>query len=279
MNWRLLVLGGTGLAAAGAGAYLLKRKLDEETPDVEPEGSDDYEAPVPQPENTGGDMPDANPPPLGDSRWGKVPKDFQTLVTRTQLAARIPYLWVFGSICANRESSFVLTAHNQDEEEVDGSRRGIENGLKRGNPKPKFAEQAKAFGSGGLFGALASSFVWVGLDEGHMPFLLRKPETVFQAGASCVFLAHYFWRVTSPRYANGRKLNMFDVRVGWASPTLLKNKPFSPDAEQVRKRMREDIAKLGWDEEWVASLPVVRKPYTGIKAVATSFDYSPGQED
>lgn len=280
MNWRILILGGSGVAALGAGAFLLNQKLKEATPEPDDgtgdTGDGDSGTSAEQQET---DKSAGAAPPLGDPRWGPVPTDFQKLITRTQQAAGIPYLWAFASICAHRESGFVANAHNQDAKEVAGSTNGLEAGLKRGNPKPKFPEEIKAFGSGGLFGALASSFAWIGMDAAFMPFIRRKPSLVFEPEASAVFLAHYFYRITSPGYAKGRTLSMFDVRVGWASPTLLKDDPNGAKAEAVKVRMREDIKALGWDEQWVLSLPVIRSHYAGIKAVAGAFNYKPSQED
>lgn len=272
MNWRLLILGGAGVAAAGAGLLLLQQQQQ-----ASGDPPDDDDGPAPNPNQAEHNV--GIPPPIGDSRWGSVPSDLQKLLTRTQQVSKIPYLWVYGSICAHRESGFNTNAHNADAQEVDGSTKGIDAGLKRGNPSPKFADAIRTFGSGGLFGALASSFAWIGMDEGFMPFLKRKPTLVYEPEASAVFLAHYFWRITSPTYANGRKLTLFDVRVGWASPTMLKDTPNGTKANAVRDRMREDIAKLGWDEEWVTSLPVIRDQYAGIKAVATAYGYKPSQED
>ena len=276
MNYQILLLGGVGIVVAGASLVLLKQAQEANGfPGPDP---DDPDNPDNEPDAQPVDNASA-PPPIGDSKWGKVPADFQKLITRTQAVSKIPYLWVYGSICAHRESGFVPTAHNNDAAEVKGSTDGVEAGLARGNPKPKYPSEVKAFGSGGLFGALASSFAWIGLDVAYMPFLRRSPSVVFEPEASAIFLAHYFYRITDSKYANGRTLNMFDVRVGWASPSILKESPNGAKAEAVKGRMREDIQELGWDEKWVASLPVIRKPYSGIKAVAESFGYKPTQED
>lgn len=274
MNYQILLLGGAGIVAAGAGLVLLKQAQAGKGIPGNDNGEPDASEPDEQPDNLSG-----APPPIGDTKWGKVPGDFQKLITRTQKTAQIPYLWVYGSICANRESSYIPTAHNNDEGEVKASTAGVEAGLARSNPKPKYPSEVKSFGSGGLFGALASSFAWIGLDVAFMPFLRRSPSVVFEPEASAIFLAHYFYRITDPKYANGRTLNMFDVRVGWASPSILKESPNGPKAEAVKGRMREDIQALGWDEKWVASLPVIRKHYSGIKAVSDSFGYKPTQED
>jgi hypothetical protein len=72
---------------------------------------------------------------------------------------------------------------------------------------------------------------------------------------------------------------MFDVRVGWASPSILKNDPLGSYAQQVRGRMRESIQVIGWDEKWIESLPIVRGRYRGIQSVAPAMGYSPAQED
>jgi hypothetical protein len=208
-----------------------------------------------------------------------VPLEVQQLLIKVQAAADIPYLWVIGSIIAHGEARFKADSHNQDAKEVTGSRNGLKNGLKRGNPKPKFADEIETFGSGGYFGGLSPYFHWIGLDEGYMPFLKRRPELVFDPAASAVFMAHYFWRITLPSYAQGRTLNFFDVRVGWASPTVLKNDPFGKTAQDVRGRMRESIQVIGWDEKWVESLPIQRTRYRGINSVAPAMGFAPSQED
>lgn len=284
MNWRTIAWASAGVALVG-GAILYPRisAAGEKKPDEDDDSGEDAETEADTETNTDGDGDDAtsDPPPIGDSRWGKgVPTDFQKLVTRTQSIAQVPYLWVMLTIVAKGESDFVTTAHNDDESEIEkGSRPGIERGIGRGNPPPKFVEQIKGFGSGGLFGALASSFAWIGIDKSFMPFLKRKPELMFDPEASAVFAAHYFWRVTLPFYANGRKLSFFDVRTGWASPDALKNNPTGATAQKVRTNMLEDIQKLGMDPAWVESLPVERSKYPGIKVVAKHFGFDTSQED
>lgn len=276
-TWKHLAIGGGSLALAGGAIWWLRRKSDVEVIGGQSEPSASTSAGVtPQADNVGSA---GDPPPVSDQRWGSVPTDVQKLLIKLQSAANIPYLWVAGSIIAQGEASFVPTAHNISEKEVKGSRDGLKNGLARGNAKPKFAAEIEAFGSGGLFGALAPYFAWVGLDEGYMPFLMRRPTLMFEPAASAVFMAHYFWRITAPMYAKNRALTLFDVRIGWASPSVLKNDPFGSVAQQVRGRMRESIKVIGWDEKWVESLPIVRDRYRGIQAVAPAMGYSPAQED
>lgn len=277
-SWKHLAIGGGSMAVAAGAAYLLFRKRSDvdvvSTPETEEEAGTpaDKEAA----DKLGGE---GNPPPISDNKWANVPVAVQRLLTDIQAAADLPYLWVMGSIIAQREASFIPTAHNTSQKEVDGSRDGLKNGLSRGNPRPKFAAEIEKFGSGGYFGALSPYFAWIGLDAGFMPFLNRRPELVFDAKASGVFLAHYYYRITSPNYVKNRTMDMFDVRVGWASPSLLKNDPFGTYAQGVRKRMRESIAAIGWDEEWIKSLPVVRARYKGIQAVSAKFGFDPKQAD
>lgn len=280
MNWRTIAWASAGVALVG-GAFLYPRisSAGAKKPDEKDEDTDTTDT-----DTTDTDSDDASssdPPPIGDSRWGKgVPTDFQKLVSRTQSITQIPYFWAMLTIVGHRESGFLATAHNDSPNEIEkGSRPGIERGLGRGNPAPKFVNEIKEFGSGGLFGALASSFAWIGIDKSYMPFLKRRPELMFEPEASAVFAAHYFWRVTSPGYANGRKLTFFDVRTGWASPDALKNNPTGATAQKVRKDMLEDIQDLGWDPAWVESLPVARSKYPGIKVVAKHFGYDTSQED
>ena len=71
---------------------------------------------------------------------------------------------------------------------------------------------------------------WIGLDEGYIPFLRRRPSLVFEPAASAVFMAHYFWRITNPSYAKGRTMNFFDVRV----------------ADQFPKRVQRAVGLHRW---------------------------------
>lgn len=282
MNWRTFAWAGAGVALVGS-YYLYPRvaRAGESAGDDSGDGEDTDKPEEDEDEETNGTGENTgDPPPVGDARWGQgVPADFQKLVTRTQSIVKVPFLWAMLTIVAKRESGFSPTAHNDSEGERLGSKFGIERGEKRGNPSPKFAAEIANFGSGGLFGALASSFAWIGLDKSFMPFLKRKPEVMFEADASAVFASHYFWRVTSPGYANGRKLTFFDVRTGWASPDALKNSPTGKTAQKVRADMTDDIKKLGWDPAWVESLPVDRSGYPGIATIAKHFGYLPTQED
>lgn len=295
VTWKHYAIGGASATVSALGAFLWWRKR---SADVDVLGGSGGQGNNPgsgvqgqgqgQGQSSGETSPNTesnnvgsagNPPPLSSSQWGAVPIDLQKTLTEVQAAAGIPYLWVYGSICAQGESAFQANAHNLSKKETKASSDGLANGLKRGNPSPKYADAIRDFGSGGLFGALSPYFHWIGLDEGYMPFLRRKPELVFQPKASAVFMAHYFWRVSAPMYAKGRRLNLFDIRVGWASPSILKNDPFGTTAQEVRGRMRESIQVIGWDEKWVESLPVARDAYKGIQAVAPAMGFSPAQED
>lgn len=275
-NWKpWAIVGGSAAIAAGAGIYLVRSSLAATpSPNGTPEGGTAGSGSPGGNVGAGGD-----PPPLNSEKWGNVPVQIQKLLTDVQAAANFPFLWVIGSIVAQGEAGFNPNAHNNDAKERDGSADGLAAGLKRGNPKPKFATAIGDFGSGGLFGALSPYFHWIGLDDGWMPFLNRKPEIVFNPQASGVFMAHYLYRITSPDYVKNRRMDFFDVRVGWASPSVLKNDPFGKTAQGTRQRMRDSIKAIGWTDEWVASLPIARDGYRGIKAVGTAFGFSPDQKD
>lgn len=182
------------------------------------------------------------------SNWGETPTDLRPLFMLMEEVARIKgSSRVFAAI-GTRESQFVTTAHNgnaaAEQDERDSSRRAYDNNKGR-NPPLKYGEQAAEFGSGGLFGLLAPYFLWTGVPEvgAKAPLLQSPPESVFQpriaAFAACVYMQRLL--------ANYRIDDHADIKVGWASPSLLKTGRGSEQYNDVRARFLEDATNLGID--------------------------------
>ena len=207
-----------------------------------------------------------------------MPADWRMKIKQWSDASKIPYFWAFQAVVMRREAGFNPAAQNKDANEVKASQDALANGLKRGNPSPKYGQELAAFGSGGLFGALGPYFGWIGLDENYMPFLRRKAATILNADAAAVFGCHYAWRILTYYRPKNRTMTWFDLRTGWASPSALKNSPDGTTAQAVRGRMVEDINALGL--QWLANAPVpVPTLYPGINVVGPMFGFSAGQED
>lgn len=221
-----------------------------------------------------GNLPPMFAPDLASPAWGNVPADWRPKIKAWSDALKMPHMWAFMAVVMRREAGFKANAQNTDKHEVTASQNAIANGLKRGNPPPKWAVELGQFGSGGLFGALAPYFAWIGLDEGYMPFLNRRANLIFNPDASAVFAGHYAWRVLS----NYKVRDWFDLRTGWASPSVLKNDPDGTTAKGVRSRMQQDIDALGL--QWLAQAPLPNpKLYPGINVTAPMFGFNPQQVD
>jgi hypothetical protein len=151
--------------------------------------------------------------------WGKTPTNLRPLFALMERLSGIDGAGRIFATIAKRESAFVATAHNDSEAERKASRRAYDN-MKDRNPALAYGMQAAEFGSGGLFGALAPYFLWTGVPEvgDAAPLLKARPRSCSShaslAFAACVYLqrlvAHY------------RLDDHLDIKVGWASPSLLK---------------------------------------------------------
>ena len=212
-------------------------------------------------------------PELASPAWGNVPAEWRAKIKTWGDASQIPYLWAFLAVVMNREAGFVANVQNMSAKETGASASAVAAGIKRGNPAPKYAEACGAFGSGGLFGALAPYFCWIGFDEGYMPFLNRKPTFMFTPDASAVFALHYAWRILS----NYSVRHWMDVRTGWASPSVLKKDRDGATAGAVRTRMFEDMTKLNL--LWLQNAPATAGNYPGINKIAPMFGFNTGQAD
>ncbi|MEZ4454329.1 MAG: hypothetical protein R3B09_33055 [Nannocystaceae bacterium] len=234
--------------------------------------------PSPTPSGDGDDL-DFGLPPLptaadvqGDltRNWGDTPVDLRALFMKIEEASRIAgSARVFATI-AFRESAFVTRAHNGDapkeQPERDASRRAYESN-KGHNPPLRYGEQAADFGSGGLFGLLAPYFLWTGVPEvgAKAPLLNAPPEIMFEPRAAAFGAAVYMQRILK----NYRVDDIYDVKAGWASPSLLGKGRGGPTYKAARARFLDDSRKLGIDLEDRGTIPAKLdvKAWPGVLAV------------
>jgi hypothetical protein len=179
-------------------------------------------------------------------------------------------------VVANREAGWSRTARNKTKVEVKASADGIDNGIKRGNPAPKFAASIRDAGSGGLFGALAPFVAWTGMDEGYMPYLDEDWPIIEDPIVSAVFAAKYYQRIVGggryPVFADPSKPSPEDnyrVRLGWASPSALKSSPNGTLFQNVKKRFDIDLAELGLKISDLS--PPNAEQWPGLKAVVAGL--------
>jgi len=247
-----LIVGAATLALGGAAVYAAhrwrQRQLTEgESAPLPASGPD----PAPTP------APGVNPaPPAGQSNgslWGTTTRGevYRPLFTKIEAVSGMP-LRLYLCVVANREGSWIRSARNKSKKEVGASRDGVDNGIKRGNPAPKFANTIREAGSGGLFGGLAPFVAWTGLDEDFMPYLDQDWVVIEDPIVAVIFAAKYYQRIVGggryPVHANPAQPSPEDnyrVRLGWASPRALKDDPGGTLFQDVKKRFDEDLAQLG----------------------------------
>ena len=242
-----------GVGYLGYSALKQQGKLPGGPTDAPPSGggepADGQTTPAPAEQ---GQTPSGNPgvvPPA--DFWGTTERGLQyrPLLAKLEEVTRMP-VRLFLSVVTNREADWQRKARNKSKVEVDASARAITNGVKRGNPKPKFADSLAQAGSGGLFGALAPYVAWTGMDEGYMPFLDMDWTAIEDPVVAAVCAAKYYQRVVANYptvFASGTPTSEdnFRVRLGWASPATLKDEPAGKLFAAVRGRMEEDLAELG----------------------------------
>ena len=242
-----------GVGYLGYSALKQQGKLPGGPTDAPPSGggepADGQTTPAPAEQ---GQTPSGNPgvvPPA--DFWGTTERGLQyrPLLAKLEEVTRMP-VRLFLSVVTNREADWQRKARNKSKVEVDASARAITNGVKRGNPKPKFADSLAQAGSGGLFGALAPYVAWTGMDEGYMPFLDMDWTASEDPVVAAVCAAKYYQRVVANYptvFASGTPTSEdnFRVRLGWASPATLKDDPAGKLFTAVRGRMEEDLAELG----------------------------------
>jgi hypothetical protein len=275
---RLWITVGSVLGVAGVGGVALLYSRRASAASLPP-------GPTPGPTPAPGPAPPANLPPLelaplpkasdvkGDliANWGSTPADLRPLFMYMEEASRIPgSARVFATI-AYGESRFVTTAQNGnasgEQDERDSSRAAYKNSKDR-NPPLKYGKAAADFGSGGLFGLLAPYFLWTGVPEvgSKAPLLGAPPEIVFQPRAAAFGACVYMQRLL----ANYRVDDVPDIKVGWASPSLLGKDSYGGKTYQsVRQHYLEKVAAVGIDLGDTTTIPkkLSAAAWPGVPAV------------
>ncbi len=222
-------------------------------------------APLPRASDVSGDL---------TTNWGDTPPDLRPLFMLMEEKSRIVgSAWIF-AVIAYRESRFITTAQNGnatgEQDERDSSRAAYKNNKDR-NPPLKYGEQAAEFGSGGLFGLLAPYFLWTGVPEvgKKAPLLNAPPELVFQPRAAAFGACVYMQRLL----ANYRVDDLADIKVGWASPTLLGKDRDSEQYHSVRTRFLADAKTLGIDLTDRKTIPekLSASAWPGVPAVFSAL--------
>lgn len=244
--WRLLsILGVVGVAG---GALLLGRRASaSSTTDATNEAEADDVEPIDLPP-----LPTAADVPVDmidlEKNWGETPPDLRPLFALMEQVSNIVGSARVFAVIAYRESRFVAAAHNgnaqNEQDERDDSKTAYDNNKER-NPPLRFGDQAAAFGSGGLFGALAPYFLWTGVPERgkKAPLLNAPPEIVFQPRAAAFGAVVYMQRILG----HYRVDDIADIKVGWANPGLLGKGRGSKTYNDVRTRFLADAKALGID--------------------------------
>jgi len=228
-------------------------------PDAPAKPSADPDAPTPKPGIEGWwtqvpSLPTADEVPGFDllSNWGKTPVKLRPLFALMEEVSKIRGSARIFALIAKRESDFVPTAHNHDERETDGSRRAYKNARDRNRPLA-YGEASGEFGSGGLFAALGPYFLWTGVQEmkGDAPLLNAPPEVVFVPRIAAFGAVVYLQRLLKYYQIDDHA----DIKVGWRSPDLLKNRRGTSTYKMVRTKFYADAAKLGLDLDDTSTIP------------------------
>ena len=251
-----LVVGAAALALGGGAVYAVHRWRQQQrtaldTPQAEP-GASTSDPGTPASEAPASEAPaseaTADPGAWGTTKRGEV---YRPLFTKIEAVTGMP-LRLYLCVVANREAGWSRTARNKTKGEVKASQDGIDNGIKRGNPAPKFATSLREAGSGGLFGALSPFVAWTGMDEDFMPYLNEDWAIIENPIVAAICAAKYYQRIVGggryPVFANPAQPSPEDnyrVRLGWASPKALKESPDGTLFQSVKKRFDEDLAQLG----------------------------------
>jgi len=190
------------------------------------------------------------------TNWGSTPVDLRPLFMHMEEVSRIEGSARVFSVIAYRESRYTTTAHNGNQggekDERDSSRAAYKNNKDR-NPPLRYGEQAAEFGSGGYFGLLAPYFLWTGVPEvgARAPLLNAPPEIVFQPRAAAFGAVVYMQRLLKAHRVD----DIPDIKVGWASPTLLGSGRGSSDYHDVRMRFANDAQTIGISLDDKATIP------------------------
>jgi len=259
-----------GATVGVGGALLLSRRANAASPAGAPAGNDTPPpvielAPLPRAGDVSGDL---------SRNWGETPFDLRPLFTLMEETSRIPGSGRIFSVIASRESHFVVNAQNGDaageQGERDASARAYANNKDR-NPPLRYGAQAAAFGSGGLFGALAPYFLWTGVPEvgAKAPLLSAPPELMFQPRAAAFAATVYLQRLLKAYRIDDHA----DIKAGWASPTLLTSARGGKDYQDVRARFLADAKTLGIDLTDTITIPpkLDASAWPGVPAVFASL--------
>lgn len=230
-------------------------------PSTTDKGGDVPPKPTPKPASEGGQwwtrvpsLPTADEVPGFDlaSNWGKTPEKMRPLFALMEKVSGIRGSARIFALISKREADFQPAAHNDDEIETNGSRRAYKNARDRNRPLA-YGEAAGEFGSGGLFGALAPYFLWTGVQEmkGQAPLLNAPPEVMFVPRIAAFGAVVYMQRLLKYYRIDDHA----DIKVGWASPSLLKGGRGGSTYNSVRTRFFADAAKLGLDLDDTSTIP------------------------
>jgi len=284
-----LVVGAAALALGGGAVYAVHRwrqqqrvALDTGAPEPgRTPGASTPTSGTPTSEGSASETPASETPtsevPADPGAWGttKRGEQYRPLFTKLEEVTGMP-MRLYLCVVANREAGWSRTARNKTKGEVKASADGLDNGIKRGNPAPKFAASIRDAGSGGLFGALAPFVAWTGMDEDYMPYLDEDWPIIEDPIASAVFAAKYYQRIVGggryPVFADPAKPapeDNYRVRLGWASPSALKSSPNGTLFQNVKKRFDEDLAQLGLKISDLA--PPNAEQWPGLKAVVAGL--------
>jgi hypothetical protein len=254
-----------GATVGVGGALLLSRRASAASP------SNDSAKEAPLPVIELGPLPRAGDV-LGDlsRNWGETPVDLRPLFMLMEETSRIVGSGRIFGVIALRESHFVVNAQNGDapgeQGERDASARAYANNKDR-NPPLRYGAQAAAFGSGGLFGALAPYFLWTGVPEvgAKAPLLTAPPELMFQPRAAAFAATVYLQRLLKAYRIDDHA----DIKAGWASPTLLTSARGGKDYQDVRARFLADAKTLGIDLSDATTIPpkLDASAWPGVPAV------------
>jgi hypothetical protein len=258
-----LTLGAT--LGVGGAVFLAGRRAGAATPN-QSTGSTAIElAPLPKAADVRGDL---------TKNWGDTPLDLRPLFMLMEESSRIVGSARLFSVIAFRESQFVTAAHNgnaqKEQDERDDSRAAYNNNKDR-NPPLRHGDAAADFGSGGLFGNLAPYFLWSGVPEvgQRAPLLNAPPELVFQPRAAAFGACVHMQRLLKAYRIDDHA----DIKVGWASPSLLGSGRGGEAYNSVRARFFEDAINLGIDIVDTSTIPTKldASAWPGVPAVFSAL--------
>lgn len=234
----VLVLGGLGLALATSTPPSVRL------------------APLPTAADVHGDL---------ERNWGATPTALRPLLLLAEQSSGIAGAARILAVVARGESRFVATAHNEKarSQEAWDNNKGT-------NPPLRYGAAAAAFGSGGLFGAMAPYFLWTGVRElgDQAPLLRAPPQLVFEPRAATFGAICYLQRIL--QYP---MIDVVDVKPGWRRHSLLTSGRGSPEYLEVRGRFLADAQALGVDLFDAATIPPLldASAWPGVPTVFTAL--------